>query len=164
LDRVQRQAADPSLDLWARMNYLIAISLMDKKQTYLKHLFEMADHNQEVSFEQTMFALAARMLDFEPALSELYQEENLERTSGLRMLLEEARQFQPFFEDFHRLSEWYTQEKYQEIWEWCRTVLAQNKLTDRFPALRQAINTYDIRYANKENALAALYFLYQIMS
>ena len=134
------------------------------KQTYLRHLFEMADHNQETSFEQTMFALAARMLEFEPALSELYQEENLERTSGLHILLEEARQLQPFFEDFDRLLAWYTQEKYQEIWEWCRTTLERDKLTDRFPELRQAINTYDIRYANKENTLAALYFLYQIMS
>jgi HEAT repeat protein len=164
LERVQHQAADPGLDLWARMNYLIAISLMDKEQTYLKHLFEMADHTHKVSFNQTMFSLAARMLDFKPVLSELYQEENLERTSGLRMLLEEARQLQPFFEDFHRLLAWYTEEKYQEIWQWCRIVLAQDRFTGRFPELQQAITMYDVRCANRENTFAALYFLYQIMS
>ncbi len=39
LERIQALAGEPSTNLWAAMNYFIAISIMDQKGRYLEHLF-----------------------------------------------------------------------------------------------------------------------------
>ncbi len=160
---IHKLATDPALVLWDSMNYLVAMSLMDKEGKYLEQLFDIADHRRGTSYEQTLFALAARTLETQPLLSDIYQEENLKPGAGLSMLLEEAKALQAFFEYSPGLVTDYTQKKYQEIWEWCRDILAKEKHDGRFEHLKQAIKAYDIQYANKDNTLAALYFAYQIL-
>jgi hypothetical protein len=178
LEKIHTLANDPSTDLWAAMNYFIAISTMDQEGTYLKHLFgETVDNvssmdipcHQNVneclrpSFEQTMFSLAAKMLEGTPVLADLYQEENLARNAGMSILVEDAKQLEPFLKHSNTLCEQYSQGKYQEIWEWCRELLAQQQLHGPYAYLRQSITTYDIRAMNREKTLAAVYFTYQIL-
>jgi hypothetical protein len=57
----------------------------------------------------------------------------------------------------------FSQEKYQEIWEWCRELLAQRELDGLYAHLRHSIATYDVKNVNKEKTLAAIYFTYQIL-
>lgn len=163
LEKIPTLSEDPSTDLWAAMNYFIAISIMDQQGKYLKKLFDSITDSRGPSYEQTMFSLAAKMLEGEPALSELYQEENIANNAGLKTLLEEAKQLQPFLQHTKTLYANYSQGSYQEIWGWCRELLEQKKIEGPFSYLCQSINTYDLDSVNKENTLAALYFTYQIL-
>jgi hypothetical protein len=110
-----------------------------------------------------MFSLAAKMLETTPALADFYQEENLDKNAGLKLLLEDAKQLEPFLHHSKTLCEHFFQGKYQEIWEWCRELLAQRDLEGHYAHLRHSIATYDARNVNKEKTLAALYFTYQIL-
>jgi hypothetical protein len=163
LARVKALAADPALGIMERMNYLIAISFMDKEGKYLADLFEIADHTKGRAFEQTMFSLAAKMLAFKPTLSDLYQEENMANNTGLQQLLEEAKQLKPFFEHTAMLSDYYMHEKYQELWEWCRKLLAERDIKGQFSYLEQAITAYNLDAVDKTNTFAVVYFTYQIL-
>jgi hypothetical protein len=82
---------------------------------------------------------------------------------GLRQLLEEAKQLQPFFEHTVMLSDYYMQEQYQEIWEWCRKLLVERDIKGQLSYLKQAIIAYELDAVNKTNTFAGLYFTYQIL-
>ena len=163
LERIQALAGEPSTNLWAAMNYFIAISIMDQKGRYLEHLFGKTIDRQGPHFDQTMLSLAAEMLDSSPALADLYQEENLTDNAGLKLLLEDAKQLEPFLRQSNMLYKHFSQGRYQEIWAWCRELLAQRNLDGRDSYLRQSITTYDGNAANKEKTLAAIYFTYQML-
>jgi hypothetical protein len=155
--------------MWAAMNYLIAISIMDQEGAYLRHLFgkivdgSSLQNDKGPSFEQTMFSLAAKMLEATPVLADLYQEENLSGNAGLKILLEDAKQLAPFLQHSTTLCKHFVGENYQEIWDWCRELLVQQKLEKHDAYIRESVLAYDARAANKENTLAVIYFTYQIL-
>ncbi|PIE35511.1 hypothetical protein CSA56_03970 [candidate division KSB3 bacterium] len=162
LPTIRKLSADPNLTIWDRMNYMIAMSFMDQEGRYLEQIFTMADHHQGTSYEQTILSLAAKMHNMSPPLSELYQEENVTPSAGLNILLEEAKQLQPFFTHAHHLTECYEQGRYEEIWQWCRDLLPDVQ-QQRFQYLKNAIKTYDFQKTTREKAFSALYFTYQIL-
>ncbi len=163
LEKIQVLATEPSNDLWATMNYFIAMSIIDRNGTYLKHLFGKIVDRQGPSFEQTMFSLAAKMLESTPVLADLYQEENLVSNAGFKRLLEDSKQLEPFLQHSNTLCEQFSQGRYQEIWEWCRKLLAQQNVDGPYAYLRQSISTHTLQAVNKEKTLAAVYFTYQIL-
>ena len=163
LDKILHQAKDPSLDLWNTMNYFIAISIMDEQGSYLTELFRHPALAQGSNASQALFSLAARMLECEPALGELYQKENLQRTQGLRFLLEEAKQLQPFLKYGKRLVEQYRQEDYPAIWRWCCELLEEHHAKEPLCHLRQSIITQNSGTFTKEETLAVVYFSYQLL-
>ena len=163
LSLVRKLAEDNTLAVGDRLNYQIALCLMDTTGEHLERVFQIADHHKGGVYEQSVLALTARMLDFNPPLSDLYQEENLKSAAGLELLLEEAKQFTPFFEHENFLLEYYQQGKYPEIWQWCRDILPHVCEKSRYFYLKEAIQHYDIREANTNTTLAAIYFTYQII-
>jgi predicted MFS family arabinose efflux permease len=163
LKKVQTLADDPTIDMWAAMNYFIAISIMDQEGRYLKYLFGKIVDSQGASFEQTMFSLSAKMLNHEPALADLYQEENLADNAGLELLLEDAKQLEPFLHHARMLREHFSHEKYEEIWDWCQELLEERQMQGPYDYLRQSIITFDAQSVDKEKTLAAVYFTYQIL-
>ncbi|PID56863.1 hypothetical protein CSB45_09360 [candidate division KSB3 bacterium] len=167
LPQVNRLAADASLGLTDRMNYLIALSIMDHKGCYLEGIFDITGKTHAGTQEQTMLSLAAKMLDMQPALADLYQEENLQKGAGLDILLEEAKPLKPFFDDTSRLQQYYQRQEYRQIWRWCHEQLALHEIHESKEKLRfltHAIGQYDVECANADNSLAVLYFSYQILS
>nr|ABD75802.1 putative membrane protein [uncultured bacterium] len=162
LPRIRSLAAEPLLGVTEQMNYLIAISLMDTEGAYLERLFQIADNSKGEVFEQTMLALASRMLNFEPVLADLFQDENTEPTSGLQQLFDEAKQLAPFFEHHDNLVKSYTERRYQTIWGWCRHTLEAHHVNGRFGHLKRAITTPP-DHLNSSNSFAVLYFTYQIL-
>ena len=164
LSKINELAEQAGLALTDRLNYLIALSIMDKEGRYLEQLFDITAMYRDSSHEQAMFALAARMLDMQPPLADLYQEENLQHGTGLDILLEEAKPLKPFCDDAHRLEQHYQRRDYQEIWTWCSNQLAVHEGNGNLRFLRQAIGQYDAQLANANNSLAVLYFSYQILS
>lgn len=162
LDRIKALADDPALGTAERMNYLIAISLMDTKGEYLERIFQRAESSKGRAFEQGMLALASRMLDFEPVLADLFQEENLHSPAGLDALLEEARQLGPFFEQRDTLAEWCAAERYSDVWEWCGHCLDAHQAAGRLAHLQAALQAPPA-CLTRANTLAALYFTYQML-
>lgn len=163
LSFIRQYAEDDTLGVSDRLNYQIALCLMDQSGEHLERIFQSADPEKGEIFEQSVLALTARMLDFDPPLSEVYQEENFKLGAGLEQLLEEAKQLAPFFEHETLLLEYYQQGKYPEIWQWCREHLPRHTDKDRYFYLKKAICQYDLREAHKTPTLAALYFTYQII-
>ena len=163
LDKILHQAKDPTLDLWNSMNYFIAISIMDRQGSYLAGLFQHPVLKQGTSASQAFFSLSARMLDFEPSLGDLYQKENLQGTQGLRFLLEEAKQLQPFLKHGKQLARYYAQEDYQAIWRWCQELLEGSHAEEPLCHLRQSILTQNSGTFTKEETLATVYFSYQLL-
>ncbi|GAK61373.1 putative membrane protein [Candidatus Vecturithrix granuli] len=163
LSFVRQQAQDDTLDVSDRLNYQIALCLMDRAGEHLERLFQSADHQKGEIFEQSVLALTSRIFDFTPPLSDLYQEENLRPGAGLEQLLEDAKQLTPFFEHEALLLEYYQQGKYPKIWQWCCENLPRHVEKERYGYLAKAIHHYDIREADKTATLAALYFTYQII-
>lgn len=164
LPRIRVLAAEPSLGVTEQMNYLIAMSLMDTEGMYLERLFQIAETSKGEVFEQTMLALASRMLNFEPVLADLFQEENTEPASGLQQLFDEARQLAPFFEHHDSLMKFCTEKNYQKTWEWCQQTLENHSTNGRLGHLRQAIIEHAPEHRNASNTFAALYFAYQILT
>ncbi len=163
---IQQLAADPDLNIWDRMNYIIAMSCMDEDGRYLEHIFTMADNHHGTSYGQSILSLAAKMHDMAPALSDLYQEENVAPMTGLHIFLDEAKQLQPFFTYARQLTERYEQGRYEELWKWCVERFPETQETQetqRFFYLKNAITRYNILKATQDNTFAALYFTYQIL-
>jgi hypothetical protein len=164
LPRIKTLAADTSLGVTEQMNYLIAVSLIDTEGEYLERIFQIADNLKGEIFEQTILALASRMLNFEPVLADLFQEENTEPASGLQQLFDEAKQLAPFFEHHDSLVKFYTEKNYQKIWEWCQHTLENHSSNGRLGHLRQAIIAHAPEYRNASNTFVAVYFAYQILT
>ncbi len=163
LGTIDQLAAQPGQGLLDRMNYLIALSIMDSEGKYLEQLFEIVSRYRGSSHEQTIFALAAKILTMQPPLNDLYQEENLEQSAGLQILLEEAKPLSAFCENSHKILRQYQQREYRHIWEWCREQLANHDCDGAFAHLKQAVTDFDLSKVNANNSLAVLYFSYQIL-
>lgn len=165
LPKITQMLSDPALMIGDRMNYLIAVSIMDKQGAYLAHLFDFAAPQQDgtASSYQTMFSLTAKMLQMEPPLASMYQEENLADLAGLHIFFEDARAVQPFWEHRQTLIAWYEQQRYQDILAWCQTELANNPIRPPLSFLQQAILKQNEQGMRRECALAALYFTYQLL-
>ena len=164
LAEINQLAAQAELGLTDRMNYLIALSIMDSAGKYLGQLFDIVGEYRGSSHEQTILSLAAKMLDIQPPLADLYQEENLQQGAGLELLLEEAKPLKPFCDNAHIILQHYQQTEYQRIWEWCREQLSEHEGNGTLLHLKEAITSYDTAFANDNNSLAVLYFSYQILS
>lgn len=164
LPKIMQMLADSTQIIGDRMNYLIAVSIMDKQGAYLAQLFEFAAPQQATpSYCQTMFSLTAKMLQMEPPLSTIYQKENIADLDGLTLFFEDARAVRPFLEHGLMLFEAYQQQRYHDLFVWCQTVLAPNAVRPPLSFLQQAIlsrNAHDIR---REDAIALLYFTYQLL-
>lgn len=164
LPDIRRRLMDASLSMSDRMNYLIAVSVMDKEGAYLTQIFDIANCAPETpNAAQTLFALTAKMLEMEPPLAEIFQRENLRETDGLSLLLEDAKTAQPFFERAPTLLRLYRHRQYQEITAWCQEVLAHQRLSAPFAHLKDAMLARHAQQARRDDTLAMLYFTYQAL-
>ena len=145
------------------MNYLVALSVMAPAGAHVAHLFDLASVHHGQTGEQTLLALAARMLNYEPELAQIFQAENVQPASGLRLLLDEAKQLMPFFHDFDALLRDYQQQQYAALWQWCRAQLSAHQPPEQFQHLTTAIMLHDLTQTNSNNTLAVIYFTYQIL-
>lgn len=163
LPQIKKLSADLDLNMTEQMNYLIALSLMDKEGSYLRDVFRMIATVESSTFAQTMFSLTAKMLDLEPPLADLYQDENEISLTGLKGLLHDAKQLDPFFQEAPRLTEHYSAGQYREIGEWCGKLLMEYEISGRWAHLKVAILNFPRERLDHTTTFAILYFTYQIL-
>ncbi len=164
LPKITQLVADPALSIGDRMNYFIAISIMDKHGAYLAQLFDLTTpQNSTPSYCQSMLSLAAKMLDMEPPLSTIYQNENIQDMAGLNLLFEDAKAVQPYFDHAAALLTFYEQRRYEDIVVWCQAELRNKTIQPPFAFLQQAILAQNAQDIRRESVLAILYFTYQLL-
>jgi len=149
---------------WVTMNYILALDKMDDKGKYLENLFIMCNGNSVKSRKQAIYSLVSRQMDMLPPLNFIYQRENLAQSEGLKMLLEETRQFSHFNDSFDQIISNYRNNEYSQLQKWCSSTLKEYKNENHHMYLKKAIVNCRHIQVDKSDALAMLYFTFQVLS
>ncbi len=163
LEKVVKLSKSPSNKIWERMNFFIAISIMDKSGRYLSELFKTAATNGGDSSTQAILSLSSRLLEMSPPLSEIYQLENEQSLKGVKRLLDEAKEIQIFNKQGKIIKEDFASGDFVNIFEWCCSILADVNFDDYRKHLKNSIVSQSPETLNLSTALATLYFTYQTL-
>ena len=158
-----RNAGDASGGLWERMNFYIALSLMDKSGSYLAELFDTARKEGGINGAQTLFSLVSNLLAMSRPLSEIFQKENEQSLAGLRCLLNEAKPLQIFNQQKKSVQEDFQKGKWGKLFVWCCALLEEKHFEDSRKYLKHAILNQPPETLNSTTVLATLYFTYQLV-
>ncbi len=161
---VVREKASEDEDLWNSMNYAIALNNMDREKKFLKNLFSEKIYRQDKRFRQTYYSLVARMLGFSPSLSDIYKSRNLVKGEGLRDFLDEAREHKKFYEEHENFIKMFSEGSYSLIWKRCSLMIASVDAKKHFRYLAESITGYPAEQSDYDDALACVYFTYQILN
>lgn len=148
-----------------QMNYAIAMKNLDPRKMFREGLFLAMEQGRSAAYRQTMYALFADMMQYEPSLSEIYQEQNMETGSGLADFFEDARDVRKILDDYDELRTWFADRELAPIILWCVGELGQIELQGLGAAISDAI----LKAAEQperfiyDDALACFYFTYQLL-
>ncbi len=154
------------------LNYIIALYNMDGEGRYLERLFREGTHLLSGRGQQSRYALHADLLQFEPKLSLLYQQGNIQRGDGLKDFLDEARDQPDFLSRHDELIAWFEDEDFHAIRSFCSDTVTRNQrqpVEDPQLHHKRHIGASIIRCCSEEyafnysDALAVLYFTYQVV-
>ncbi len=175
LSRIQSYES-VAVHAWDRINFLIALKNMDPEGSVFKKIFDHPEGLDDGMFRQTYYSLAANLLDFKPLLSDIYTSGNLKSGKGLEDFLEQTRTLEFFYNSHKDLKDWFRNSSWDRIWAFCLESLQDDKiflsLSGAMENLRAAVINEAVRRTgtvpgiNKsiyDDALAAVYFTYQIL-
>jgi len=163
LNKFIKLLKNPDNSIWDIMNYMIAILSIDVKGKHLAEIFSISDFKNHERYRQSIFSMTSRLLDMSPELSLVYQKENLENLSGIKFMLDELRQLDPFYKDYKLLIDLFKSKKYMRIWNWLIATMGKYKYKEPYIYLYNAIVKYDGKKYNKSNTIAAVYFAFFIL-
>lgn len=149
--------------IWEIMNYLIAILSIDEKGLFLKEIFNVSEYKEYSTYKETIFSLVARVLNFSPELNQIYQKEKLEKLSGIKFFLSKTKVLEPFYKENNKIFEYFKNEEYFKIWQWCKKLLNENKFASPYVYLKEGIINFNEKNISKENSIAVLYFTFYIL-
>jgi hypothetical protein len=163
LDEIIKLSRDADNTTWDILNYVIAVMTIDRKSPFIGTMFDIADRQGEKSYKQAVFSVFSRMLECRPELNLIYQNENLGKFKGLRMLLDEARQFQVFYRNTSFISDSFTAGDYPALWKLFRGALEGLNPDPPYSFIRDSIAAYDETKADAATTLAMIYFSFFIL-
>ena len=153
-----------SKNLHERLDYMIAMSHMDPERLYLDDVFSPGIVASGEKSERTLFTLISRQFGMSPPLGVIYREEATRYGRGLELLLEESRDTSFLLEQSHTLEDLWEQTVYERIWELCHSALTDADPPGELVSITRALLQFPEEAADSANALAALYFTYQILT
>ncbi|MBN2547062.1 MAG: HEAT repeat domain-containing protein [Spirochaetes bacterium] len=163
MDRYIELLKDSTNSIWDIMNYMIAIFSIDEKGKYLSEIFDISDFKDYDRYRQSVLSMASKLLNLTPELSNIYQMENMENLNGIRFMLDELRQLDPFYKDYKLLLDFFKNESYEKIWDWTKETLKKFKYKEPYVYFYNSIMEYDNKKYNKSNTIAAVYFAFFIL-
>ncbi len=165
LVHVDERAQTPDLPVICRINYAIALCLMDPAGSHLERLFAMAPPELGYRGSQAVLSTYARFLEMAPLLSDFLHQENIERGTGMAQLLEEARELPEFLSFEPEGLELYQAGYHPAVWTWCRDQLSSRRARLSGPSLSlaNAVRDWDLKRVDDTNTVACVYFTYQIL-
>jgi hypothetical protein len=108
--------------------------------------------------------LLSRQFGMSPPLGVIYREETVGSGSGVEMILEEARDTRFLLEHEGILMDLWNNGEYTRIWDICRRALAEAEPPSTVAPITRALEGFPTASADAANALAALYFTYQLLT
>ena len=159
-----RKLWDGEWRLHERLDYMIALFHLDPERRYVSDLFSPEIMSAGERSERTIFTLLSRQFGMSPPLGILYREEEARAGEGLFLVLEEARETSVLLENEELLEEMWRKKEFQKIWDLCRQALRGVVPPETLSSLTDAIRVFDSESADSANALAALYFTYQVLT
>ncbi len=162
-NRILELSKKTELKAEERLDLFIAIFIMDAKGERLKRLFDEIILDQNVTFTQSYLSLAARLLEMEPPLAEIYENENCQKNDGFSAILQEAKQVEAFNRDIKLIKTYVHQEQYKELLLWCQTILEEHQPDGKIRFLKEGIQKIKEDELSEELTLAVLYFTFQIL-
>jgi len=163
-NRILELSKKSDLKAEERLDLFIAIFIMDAKGERLKRLFDEVILDQNVTFTQSYLSLAARLLEMEPPLAEIYENENCQKNGGFSDILQEAKQVEAFNRDIKLIETYVHQGKYTELLLWCQTVLETHQPDGKMRFLKEGIQKIKEDELSEGLTLAVLYFTFQVLA
>ena len=162
LEKVRRQAAAAE-GIWNHINYTIALKNMDKEGLILRDVFLPEYSSKGESYVQTHYSLHAQLQNFTPELAGIFQSRNLKQGQGLRDFLDEARDNQGFLDNHSNFINGFSKNEFIKIWNLCRNLIKAKECSSYFNHLKQSILEYPLEKSGYDDALAVVYFAYQLI-
>lgn len=148
------------------LNFLTALNIMDSEGTFFEDLFLAARKGKSVTYRQIRYAALAKFLDFLPALTELYEQKNLNTKDYLFEFLEEARDVVEIDLQRVAIANAFEHQEWSRIWEICfaitRNLTFHNSRLQHLHQALEVAQTIPSTQIDGDDALAALYFSYQL--
>ncbi len=165
LQKVQ-QMSDSAQTIGEELNYLLARNIMDRDGTFFNDLFLSSRQGRGPRFRQTRYALLAYFLKSTPNLAELYEQKNLLSPDFLSEFLEESRDVAEIDQQRHAIVSAFNNREWERIWSICFSMVRDIEVKDiRYSNLLKGIlkgQTLSYQQTDSEDALAVLYFSYQV--
>ncbi|MBN2861325.1 MAG: MFS transporter [Sphaerochaetaceae bacterium] len=160
------QMSDSAQTILEELNYLLARNIMDREGTFFKELFLSARQGRGARFRQTRYALIAYFLKSTPNLGELFEQKNLLSPDFLSEFLEESRDVSEIDQQRHAIVSAFNNREWERIWSICFSMVRDIDIKDaRYSNLLKGIlkgQTLSYQQTDSEDALAVLYFSYQV--
>jgi len=153
-----------SRNIHERLNYMIAMMHMDPERHYLDEVFSEMIVNSGEKSQRTIFTLISRQFGMSPPLGILYREESAYEGRGLDLLLEESMDTSFLLEQRQNLKALWQEKNYRKIWDLCHGALKDTDPPEELIPIIRALKQFPPELADSANALAALYFTYQILT
>ena len=161
-EELEKQLISNGLPTRGMQDLMIALSVDDREEFYLQRLFSLVHSSRGEYHQQAILSLAARLAGFAPPLDEIYARESDTPGTGLALLLEEARSFQPFFESTETIRRQFHEHRWNELMSWCRGLVGEVKL-QRNPVADSLLKD-DPGEAGPSLALGTLYLIFQLLN
>jgi len=153
-----------SRNIHERLNYMIAMMHMDPERRYLDEVFSKMIVSSGRKSQRTIFTLISRQFGMSPPLGVLYREESAHEGRGLDLLLEESMDTSFLLEQRQNLKALWQEKSYRRIWELCHGALKDADPPEELVPITRALKQFPPELADSANALAVLYFTYQILT
>ncbi|MDF1566618.1 MAG: MFS transporter [Spirochaetaceae bacterium] len=159
-----RELWKESRGLHEHLDLMIALFHMDPEKSYLEDLFSSQTARDGERMERTLFTLLSRQFGMSPPLGILYRDESRRFGEGLKLLLEESMDTAFLLEKSDLLTDLWQAGDFGMIWRLCNDALAGVQPPEEVVPIQKALLGFPPEAADSANALAALYFTYQILT
>ena len=146
----------------AVLDLMISLSVAGERQRYLKHLFQIIPPARGAYHQQSILSLASALDGYNPRLDWIYSRENDVPGTGMRLILEEARSFQPFLNATENLKQIFQESRHSEVSGWCCSVLVASGLMDLTESV--SLTAVSAEEQTLSTSLARIYFTFQILN
>lgn len=169
-ERIRTLLDLPGLSAAVEIDCITALARSDRRMGYLDEIFELAARRPSRRFRQMVYVVCTRPLKLSPPISDLFSKENNRQRAGVDELLDEASQLTLFYRSRRELRASFDRNDLAGVWAWCRRRLSSSpsagddSANDPRHRLGSAVLSHVPSDATTDDAIAALYFTFQVLS
>lgn len=163
MERVYRRWKECG-SLMEHLDYMIALFHMDPERRYIGDLFSSVMTSRGERSERTLYTLLANQYGLIPPLGALYREEGARKGGGLDLLLEESRDTPFMLESGGEIVRLWQDGGFEAVWRGCHSALERSEPPEVLGPMVQGLRGFPVNEADSANALAGLYFTYQVLT